>query len=93
MFYKSMFLYRGSSVLLLTAICFMRGAIGLQSIYLSFTSFYLHEEGEPKVLGVTDDEDIAGAKKKQNNNNNNNNKGMHEANHNLSINQLDYELL
>ena len=37
------------------------------SIYLPFTSFYLREEKEAKVLGVTGDEDIADTENKQTN--------------------------
>ena len=33
-------------------------------MYLSYARFYFHEEEEAKVLGVTDDEDIADVKKK-----------------------------
>ena len=50
-------------VALATVICFIRGL----SVYLAFTSFYLREEKEAKVLGVTRDEDIADAKNKQTN--------------------------
>ena len=70
MFYKFIFLCfywvyftRSSLVTLATPICFIRGL----SIYLSVTNFYLREEKEAKVVGVTGDEDIADTKSKQRN--------------------------